>query len=1486
MAGNYRFEMDQEDIVRSLITAVGSFIQDRLIDKEQRTLHKEQCAERLAAEDGNSDKDTEVRYSDQAVLANLDWGIDALEEAINTSNIETKMARLDYAEKMLQVCAMLDSNQKTAGVPNFYLSAWAHLNLSYLWKLRNNVHNAVLHILEMFTVDPFFSRIDFAPELWKSLFVPHMSSIVGWYSEERHRIVMDVIPDSSDLSFTMDFDHDFNESLIFSVRPDQAEKMQKVEQLYGQSLDENTRLYAKYYKDCMNYDSATSKKAIPLLPIAEPPMTPLHEVCRSIPDYVKFGPILPKSAGFTPILRVKENANGASRLKMASSSSENQEDSTTWDPLKGIPEVDEEDYDPEPHVYTTSNKRNQENNSSYCSGVNKDVEARSKVKQINTNQRQSPKSFPSMDFPKLESPKAPSPKGSDTPSKKGVPVLRLLSGRVKDTSSSISLHSSQELKISSADSDEERTEQHETVRKRNAQRRSLSQSIEKGSPIYSDEGSHSCISLPLSDKSTAPSRPPKDFVCPITGQIFNDPVTLETGQTYERKAIQEWMNRGNTTCPITRQSLSASTLPKANYVLKRLITSWREQHPDLAQDFSYSETPRSYLSIPSSRERSSESTPSPTFNHPNHRRIEEIMEQRSRRFMRAAVSMSPTSVISQAATEAIINGLKPYVSCLCTSEDLQECEQAILTIAKIWGDSKLESQGVHSYLSAPTIVNGFVEVLSASQKREVLRTTIYILSELLYAEDSVGEILTSVDSDFECLATLLKDGLAEAAVLIYLLRPSFSQLSAHNFVPSLTQIISNRSEDSGDFQFTIGPKDASVVLLEQIITGGGESDQSFNAMQIISGNGILALLKCLEHENGRESIVCILLCCIRADTSCRNTVASRIELSPVLELIHTGSDSVKATCIELLYELVLLSRRTLCNQILQIIKDEGAFSTMHTLLVSLQMASVEQKSTIAPLLLQLDLLVEPRKMSIYREESIEALIEALHKKDFPASQLRALDALLSLSGHLTNSGKSFLEARLLKIAGFNQRYNATMKEERQKAGENDTTNIMEEEEKALSSWENRTAFVLCNHEKGLVFRALEECLKSTSMEIAKSSFIVATWLIHMLYNFPDTGIRDVARKSLLEQFIQMLQSTKNIEEKILAALALRGFITDLGALSELGIYAKCLCKSLRKLKKYSVVVSDIMKTLMNLPCIDAAELWCYSECPEVDVSMNGEVLCLLHIRGRLISSHSDGTIKVWETGKRAPRLIHETREHTKAVTCLYVSSSYEKLYSGSLDRTIRVWAINQEEIHCLQVHDVKEPVLELIANTHFACFASQATGVKVYTWSGVPKHVNFQKYVKCLAIMGDKLYCGCTGYSIQEVDLSSQTSTAFYAGAKKLLGKQNIYSLQIQKNVVFAGGSLVDGISGKVFSLPSKAVIGSLSTCSDIQRLAVNNDFIFSATKSGTIEVWLQERVTKITSIKMKSGGQTKITSLAVDKDGEMIFAGSTDGKIQAWRLD
>lgn len=96
----------------------------------------------------------------------------------------------------------------------------------------------------------------------------------------------------------------------------------------------------------------------------------------------------------------------------------------------------------------------------------------------------------------------------------------------------------------------------------------------------------------------------------------------------------------------------------------------------------------------------------------------------------------------------------------------------------------------------------------------------------------------------------------------------------------------------------------------------------------------------------------------------------------------------------------------------------------------------------------------------------------------------------------------------------------------------------------MSSWQKRLAFVLCNHENGSIFKTLEECLRSTSLEMTKSCLVIATWLIHMLSSIPDTGIRDVARVSLFEELINLLQSSKNLEEMIMASLALKAFISD------------------------------------------------------------------------------------------------------------------------------------------------------------------------------------------------------------------------------------------------------------------------------------------------------------------------------------------------------
>ncbi|XP_022937096.1 putative E3 ubiquitin-protein ligase LIN-1 isoform X1 [Cucurbita moschata] len=1491
MAGEYRFAMDQKDIVRLLVATIDDFTRGRLMNKEHRNLHKEQCAERLAAEDGSHDKDTEVRYSDQAVLANLDWGIEALEEALNTSNIETKFARLDHAEKMLQVCALLNSNEKTAGVPNFYLSAWAHLNLSYLWKLRGNVHNSALHILEMFIVDPFFSRIDFAPELWKELFLPHMSSIVGWYSEERHRLVIEVIPDSSDLSFTADIDQFFNESLIFSLRPDQVEKLQKLEKLYGESLDENSRLFAKYFKDCMNSDSSSTKKVAPMLPIAEPPMTPLHEVSRSIPDYIKFGPILPKSAGFSSILlRSKDGATEASRPKGTSSPANSSEKFAGRYAQNDSLEEIENDSDHEPFdSYELSDTVTHKLLSPSSTRTSEDEQIGPKGETSKMGScKHSPTIFSPISSPSIPSPKVLSPTANEKCKNESRSALRLLSSRFGGQRVATSVPRSPATGSDHSFSPVESEGEKDRHRRRYRQTHNA---------IYNDVSNQdfeNCLIDKLEEESRSRSseivthivRPPKDFVCPITGQIFSEPVTLETGQTYERKAIQEWLKRGNTTCPITRQPLSSTVMPKMNYVLKRLITSWQEQHPDLAQDCSWTGT--SVVSTVSSSFKmanSLASTPCRPFHIPLNSTYESL-NQKGKRLMQEAVSSSPTSVISQATVEKIINSLKPFVSCLCNFESLKQCETAVLAIAGFWKDSKGDL-AVHSYLSELAVVNGFVEVLLNSREREVLRTSIYVLSELICADGNVGESLSSLDSDFDCLASLLTSGLSEASVLMCLLRPTFTQLSAHDLIPSLAQMIQKKNEEFDHLPFVIEPKNAAIAMLEQIFMGGDETSQSRNAERFTSAEGIPALVKFLGRVEVRRPILSILLCCMRVDQSCKDSIVEEIELAPVLEFLHTGNDDDRGLCVAFLSELVQMHRRTKCNQILQTIKDEGAFSTMHTLLTYLQMAPIEQQPGIASLLLQLDLLTEPRRMSIYREESIEALFEAFRRKDNYNSQIAAVDASLYLSGRFTSSGKSYTKAWLLKLAGFDQPYNALMKAEGLRKPDYELSE-REEEEKAVSVWEKRIALVLCNHEKGYIFEVMKECLKSKSLEMAKSCLVIVSWLCHMVSTLPDTGVQETARRSLLDELVNVLQSSNSLEEKILACLVLKTFISDPAALEELGLHATSINKTLRKLRRSSLVVNDIMKALMNVPSVDATELWSYTEVGALDSSSNGEVLSLVHLNGRVLSSHSDGTIKVWDAGDKVLKLIQEARKHTKAVTCLCVSSSGDALYSGSLDKTIRVWTVKCEKIQCVQVHEVKEPIYDMKANANVACFVSQGTGVKVYNFSGVPKHINFNKYVKSLALSEDKLYCGCSGDCILEVDLTKHTTSTFYAGVRKLLWKQNIYSLHLHGDLLFAAGSAVDGTAGKTFSLSNKITVGSFSPGVDIHHMAVSTDLLFTASRLGMIiEVLSKEKYTKIGSLKLgsASGSHAKITYLTTDDDGGLLFVGTSGGKIQVWGL-
>ncbi|KAE8654697.1 DNA-directed RNA polymerase isoform 1 [Hibiscus syriacus] len=71
------------------------------------------------------------------------------------------------------------------------------------------------------------------------------------------------------------------------------------------------------------------------------------------------------------------------------------------------------------------------------------------------------------------------------------------------------------------------------------------------------------------------------FFCPLTKQIMDDAVTIESGVTYERNAISEWFETfshlEDITCPTTGMKLTSRVL-STNVALKTTIEQWKDRN--------------------------------------------------------------------------------------------------------------------------------------------------------------------------------------------------------------------------------------------------------------------------------------------------------------------------------------------------------------------------------------------------------------------------------------------------------------------------------------------------------------------------------------------------------------------------------------------------------------------------------------------------------------------------------------------------------------------------------------------------------------------------------------------------------------------------------------------------------------------------------------------------------------------------------------------
>ncbi|KAL0419757.1 UNVERIFIED_CONTAM: U-box domain-containing protein 3 [Sesamum radiatum] len=129
----------------------------------------------------------------------------------------------------------------------------------------------------------------------------------------------------------------------------------------------------------------------------------------------------------------------------------------------------------------------------------------------------------------------------------------------------INLGSSQELLSESIALENEKQKAQDSNRKGDLDQ--ISQTVDLMSHI------RDCVVELGNFKSLNGIQIPSYFRCPLSLELMLDPVIVASGQTYERAAIQKWLDHGLVTCPKTGCRLSHKNLIP-NYTVKALIANW------------------------------------------------------------------------------------------------------------------------------------------------------------------------------------------------------------------------------------------------------------------------------------------------------------------------------------------------------------------------------------------------------------------------------------------------------------------------------------------------------------------------------------------------------------------------------------------------------------------------------------------------------------------------------------------------------------------------------------------------------------------------------------------------------------------------------------------------------------------------------------------------------------------------------------------------
>lgn len=201
-------------------------------------------------------------------------------------------------------------------------------------------------------------------------------------------------------------------------------------------------------------------------------------------------------------------------------------------------------------------------------------------------------------------------------------------------------------------------------------------------------------------------------------------------------------------------------------------------------------------------------------------------------------------------------------------------------------------------------------------------------------------------------------------------------------------------------------------------------------------------------------------------------------------------------------------------------------NAMHILFSFLQKAEPKEKPIIATVLLQLDLLGDPTKCSVFRDEAIDVIMEGLDCYTCNEKvQEQVARSLLILGGRFSYKGDVTSERLILAESGFDGKCV-------------DMMHLSIEEDEEIQNWQTNTAKALLTRGNKKLLSALCECISNAIPCLARASLVTISRTSCYLDKVADQNYQSEACSILVPCLVQLLDDDRVVEERVLASFAL------------------------------------------------------------------------------------------------------------------------------------------------------------------------------------------------------------------------------------------------------------------------------------------------------------------------------------------------------------